>query len=90
MEKCYQVVHWYDVDGGFGDAISNTDVIATFKNKEDAEKFVEKYKDPYVYDTPYQDLHCGDLEISEIDILDSIDDFKEDPNELWWIYDETP
>lgn len=85
MEKCYQVVHYYDVDGGFGDAIPNTDVIVTFKNKEDAEKFVEKYKNYHVYDTPYSDLTCGDLEISEVDIFNSIDDFKEDPEGLWWL-----
>ena len=50
--KIYNVFHVYDVDGGFGDAITEETSVATFVNKEDADAFVAKYNKPYVYDNP--------------------------------------
>lgn len=36
MNKIYLVNHCFDVDGGFGDAISQEEVICSFDNREDA------------------------------------------------------
>ena len=41
MNKIYLVNHCFDVDGGFGDAILQEEVICGFDNREDADKFVE-------------------------------------------------
>lgn len=89
-KKIYQVIHEYDVDGGYGDAVGCEDVIAVFSKKEDADAFVEKYANPHVYDTPYADLCCGKLVVKEMIVLDSIDDFVEEDHkdDLTWIYDE--
>ena len=42
MNKIYLVNHCFDVDGGFGDAILQEEVICGFDNREDADEFVEK------------------------------------------------
>ena len=67
--KIYCVYHNFDVDGGFGDAIDQSEVVAVFEKEEDAKAFVDKYHDPCVYDRPYHELwhHC--LSITEIDII---------------------
>lgn len=36
MNKIYLVNHCFDVDGGFGDAIPQEEVICSFDNREDA------------------------------------------------------
>lgn len=65
----YLVKHFYAVDGGYGDAIPNEDTVACFDNKEDADAFVEKYSNPHVYDRPYAELTCGDLDVEELTVL---------------------
>lgn len=77
MGKIYQVLHLLDVDGGFGDAISTSEVLYTFTRKEDADKFVERYNNPHVYDKPYAELWGGCLEIHEMDVIDSFDSLPE-------------
>ena len=69
MEKLYGVYHVYDVDGGFGDAVSCCDLIGTTTSKEDAEEFVRKYNNPHVYSSPYDDLMCHELIIQELKSL---------------------
>lgn len=54
--KFYLVNHCFDVDGGFGDAILQEEVICGFDNREDADEFVEKYSNPHIYDSPYASL----------------------------------
>ena len=56
MNKIYLVNHCFDVDGGFGDAIPQEEVICGFDNREDANEFVEKYSNPHIYDSPYASL----------------------------------
>lgn len=67
--KIYQVVHYYDVDGGFGDAVGNSDVIACFEREEDAKAFCEKWDRTHVYDVPYAELECGTLGITEMELV---------------------
>lgn len=78
----YEVKHEYDVDGGFGDAVSCSDTIAIFSTEEKAYEFVEKYSNPHVYDSPYADLSCGYLSIKEIEIDKPLTD------DMWWLEDD--
>ena len=67
--KIYNVYHLYDVDGGFGDAIPKSEMVAIFESKADAEAFVEKYNKPYVYDKPYDTLWCNEYVVTETEII---------------------
>lgn len=67
--KTYSVFHNYSVDGGFGDSVYCTDLVAIFESKEDAEAYVKKYNNPHVYDRPYDELWAGELEIKENEII---------------------
>lgn len=73
MKTVYDVIHLYDEDGGFGDAVGCEEKILTFEKKEDAEKFVELFSKSRVYDKPYMRLYCGELEIREAEVLDTPD-----------------
>lgn len=75
----YIVKHVYDVDGGFGDAIGNEDVLCGFMDKSEAEAFVSKYSNRHVYDRPYNDLECGILVLEELNMTPP----KEE--EMWWL-----
>lgn len=87
--KLYQVVHNWDEDGGFGDAVWQQDVLATFENKEDAEEYAQKFADPHVYDVPYAALGCGDLKVEEIEVISHgefpawVETQKEE--DMWWL-----
>ena len=67
--KIYNIYHEYDVDGGFGDAIPESILIATFENADDANAFVNKYSAPEVYDRPYSALWHHKLVVSETEII---------------------
>lgn len=79
MNKIYEVVHMYDEDGGFGDAVQVSDVVARFSDKTKADEFVEEYADPHVYDKPYADLDCGYLKVREVELDKAIE-----PKDMWW------
>lgn len=78
----FGVFHKYDVDGGFGDAISERDLICVFKTAEEANDFVEKYEKPHVYDVPYCELWCGTLEVQELPTTYNEENF-------WWLKEES-
>lgn len=86
--KIYNVYHEYDTDGGFGDAISQSDLVASFANEDDAKAFVEKYSNPIIYDRPYAELWCNKLVISETEIITHAEfDINKKPEEYgttWW------
>ena len=82
--KIYQVFHAYDVDGGFGDAVPNVDLIETFVSKEDAKDFVERFANPHIYDKPYASLECGNLYIRESEALTHNDYSTKEFKEFWW------
>lgn len=69
----YLVQYHIDVDGGFGDAVETTEPICIFSSREMAERYVEKYSKPVVYDTPYDELYKGRLSIVEVPVLTSVD-----------------
>lgn len=82
----YQVVHEYEVDGGFGDAVSRQEIIATFADKGDAFAFKKRFENAHVYDKPYRELHCGKLVVMESDVIDKGGwDFNAiGKDEFWW------
>ncbi len=67
--KIYQVMHEYTVDGGFGDAVLNQEVVAMFDNKQDAETFVERFSESRVYEKPYDELIYGELYMEEMTLI---------------------
>ena len=68
-----------DVVGGFGDAIPQEEVICGFDNREDANRFVEKYSNPHIYDSPYASLECGVLRVEELNMT------QPDREDMWWL-----
>lgn len=81
----FQVIHDYDEDGGFGDAIPCSDVVATFKDEKDAKAFVEAFANPIVYDKPYNELNCGFLRINKVHVVEHGDLWKFHRNQFWWL-----
>ena len=79
--KTFGVFHIFDVDGGFGDAIPQEELICTFNSVEEAWDFIKKYEKPHVYDCPYQCLECGQLEMRELPTTYNEKDF-------WWLSEE--
>lgn len=69
----FLVYHVYDVDGGFGDAISKKDLVAAFKTEDLAKQFVEKYSNDEVYEIPYDELHSGLLVYEPLEVFESLD-----------------
>lgn len=75
--RIFGVFHKYDTDGGFGDAISQKDLICIFDSLEKAEEFKKKYEDPHIFESPYDDLECGELVIEELPTT-------YDESKFWW------
>lgn len=67
--KVYLVVENYDEDGGFGDAIRTQIPQLVFASKKEAEDYVDEHSNPHVYDTPYDELYAGGLEVIELDFI---------------------
>lgn len=80
MNKIYEVIHYYDVDGGFGDSTPTHETVGIFSEKEKAEEFVRKYNKPHAYEKPYCYLFCGDLQISEKEINKPYAE-----KDMWWL-----
>lgn len=76
--KIYNVIHKYDVDGGFGDAISQSKLLFTTTSKEVAEQFVNNYSNPHIYEVPYSELWEGTLVITEQTVIESYNDIPQD------------
>lgn len=87
--KVFQVIHVYDIYGGFGDAVERQEVIEVFENFNDAVAFMEKFRNVHVYDVydkPYAELQCGFLKVCETEIV-SHKDFdinKFSAKDYWW------
>ncbi len=62
----YAVMHYYEVDGGYGDAIDRADVVFVTPDKDFAEAYAKKWDRNIVYDHPYDDLTVGNLGVHEI------------------------
>lgn len=67
----YNVYHVYEVGDDFGNAIYADDYVASFESETDAKAFVQKYSNPYVYDKPYDELHCNEFVVRESELITS-------------------
>ena len=82
----YLIIHRYDVDGGFGDAVSVEDVVGFIDTKEEAEAYVKKWSNPRIYDKPYNDLYCGELYVREVKKVDiEIDTFGDESDYEYYV-----
>lgn len=64
--KIYEIIHEYDTDGGFGDAIGEYESLGLFSSKLEADKIVETLSPkPLAYDKPYDTLYFGLVYIKE-------------------------
>lgn len=77
----FGVFHIFDVDGGFGDAIGQKELVCVFDTEKEANEFKTKYEKPHVYDCPYQTLECGKLEVKELPTTYNEKDF-------WWLHED--
>lgn len=68
MKYIYLIIHEYDVDGGFGDAVSQEEVLGYFTSRKKADEYVEKYSQPRVYDRPYSDLYEHTLFVRKMEM----------------------
>ena len=84
--KIYLIVHEYDRDGGFGDAIGCREVLGAFTDKAKAEEFAERWNTPTVYDRPYASLYYHGISVEEVDVdtlqLD-VDPIPPDPDSCY-------
>lgn len=93
MKKIYVVKHEYEVDGGFGDPIHKSDVVAVFDNIEAANDYVWEYEKPdTVYDKPYGTLTYGTLKIEVLDVASTMSevsapDFEDFDEQARWYRD---
>ena len=72
MKTLYAIIHTYDVDGGFGDAVTQEETLGVFSDERKAKEYVDKYHNPRVYSRPYSDLWEHSLRIEEIEV-DTLD-----------------
>lgn len=88
LKFVYNVVHLYDVDGGFGDAVPRQETVFTFENREDAETFAKEFQNRHIYNEPYDPLECGRLEVKPVEIIttDDFDVSKFKKEQFWWFY----
>lgn len=54
----YNIFHVYDVDGGFGDAVTREKHIGLVEaTEEEVKEFLAVWDKPRIYDHPYSDLY---------------------------------
>lgn len=86
--KIYLIAHQFDVDGGFGDAVQQECVLFATPSKEEANRYVERYNEPRIYDKPYDALYEHRLVVRSVTICTGLDDkpasWTDDENPAWW------
>ena len=84
--KVYNVFHQYETHCGGDDKCQDTELIATFESREDADAFVYEFANPHVYDEWYPSLSCGELYVKEQEIIshDGFDLYSV-PSSYWWL-----
>lgn len=89
----FTIIHKYDVDGGFGDAIAKEDILGylEFNTENECKEWCEKHSNTHVYDIPYADLYRGTLAYNIINITtkDKIlpDYWNDMPNNTYMVTD---
>ena len=80
MNTIYEVIHYYDEDGGFGDPCPTQETVGIFSARKKAEEYVQKYSKRHAYAKPYGYLFCGDLQIREKTINKPWEE-----KDMWWL-----
>ena len=70
--KVYIIYHDYDVDGGYGDATDQHEILWICKDEEEAKAYIERWNKPEVYDNPYDSLYKNALHYEEHDLYEHI------------------
>ena len=85
--KVYNVFHQYETYCGEDDKCQDTELIATFESREDANAFVYEFINPHTYDDWFS-LYCGELYVKEQEIIshDGFDLYSV-PSSYWWLPD---
>ena len=86
--KIYLIIHEFDKDGGFGDAVSCREVLGAFTDKAKAEEYAERWDTPTVYWRPYADLYYHGISVEEVDVdalQFDVDPVPQNPAELLWV-----
>lgn len=84
--KIYKVTHFYEDDGGYGDAVGQEEVLALCSSMKDAKYIQKKLSNPHIYDRPYDNLICGQINIEEMEIVNDVNKFiKETKKHAWWL-----
>ena len=86
----YNVIHYYGVDGGFGDYVAQTQLLGCFESEEDAKTFIDRFSKPHIYDVPYAELDCGKLGIVPVNVIEhnKFDINDVDTSNFWWLTNE--
>jgi len=77
----FAIIHYYDVNGGFGDAVGKEEVLGYVETEEDAKEYVARYSNPRTYAIPYSRLECHALGYKKVStkMLDiDVDPFEGD------------
>ena len=75
----YEIIHLYDVDGGFGNAITKERTLGILETEEEAKEYVKRYSRDEIYSKPYAYMHCHNLTYRKLSTLDmDVDPFKND------------
>lgn len=75
----YNVYHIYDEDGGFGDAVSMEQHVATVEcTKEEIEEFIKEFDKTEAYDHPYATLECHTIRVEEARTV-TMEELRKDP-----------
>lgn len=83
-KKLYAIYHTYDTDGGFGDAIPQTDHVATvMATEEEIKEFLDKWCKPEVYEHPYADLSCHYVHAEPVEVVElaACEPYSTDPDD---------
>lgn len=90
-EKLYIVYHVYDVDGGFGDAMTRESPLFV-ATESVAKQYCEKWDNEHTYEFPYCELRCGFLYCKELPVEITESDIDKPPHVITgnshWAFDK--
>lgn len=81
--KLYVITEYYDVDGGFGDAISNSRTVGyVMATQDEIDEYIKKWDKPRCYYVPYSELweHHIEAEIVKISDLKELVPYDGNPD----------
>ena len=85
-KKWFLVLHEFDVDGGFGDAIGEIEPLFAINcTEEEVKQYCKDItdKESYVYDEPYNELECHRLTYQELATVDKFDNVNLKDYDSW-------